>query len=439
MFPLFLILIFSFFVFYSIKVMIIRSHDLYALSFLVLFMYTVFTQIAYVMFPELLDNLNVYYGSQLFYSYWTFMFFSFVFSFLIYIKYTPVYSNTYKYRVAKTKKNYGQYLFFLITLFFYLILSFYFKLNRSNFGYSLGEDSGVSQWFGIGFSLFTVCTLILYTIFRNKYNRSSLRKFSLLIFIVCILFVFQVLVATGARSGILYFFIAISFYELSPINYVLRYKKKKILIFTLIGFCLINILMMIYSIRGKSKDEINFNSIINYSEDTSKSDDVDLSEAILLQDYLAPSYLLFMSMHHNVIDPVETIKSNLANSLVQIKYPLLSHTVTSKAGYRFTRSEGWGYHLFVEGYNAVGWLGIIYNAILWNLGMALFYKFSRSNNREFNRVFLCIITLYLIAIMRGGQSYSFIKTSWMFLLPSLALLLSANNLKLVKFKKNRNV
>ena len=61
--------------------MIIRSHDLYALSFLVLFMYTVFTQIAYVMFPELLDNLNVYYGSQLFYSYWTFMFFSFVFSF----------------------------------------------------------------------------------------------------------------------------------------------------------------------------------------------------------------------------------------------------------------------------------------------------------------------------------------------------------------------
>jgi hypothetical protein len=146
-----------------------------------------------------------------------------------------------------------------------------------------------------------------------------------------------------------------------------------------------------------------------------------------------------MSMHHNVIDPVETIKSNLANSVVQIKYPLLSHTVTSKAGYRFTRSEGWGYHLFVEGYNAVGWLGIIYNAILWNLGMALFYKFSRSNNREFNRVFLCIITLYLIAIMRGGQSYSFIKTSWMFLLPSLALLLSANNLKLVKFKKNRNV
>lgn len=439
MFPLFLILIFSLFVFYSIKVMIKRGHDLYALSFLVLFIYTVFTQIAYVMFPELLDNLNVYYGTQIFYSYWTFMFFSFVFSFLIYRKYAPVYSNTYKYRVAKTKKNYGQYLFFLITLFLFLILSFYFILNRSNFGYALGEDSGVSQWFGIGFSLFTVCTLILYTIFRNKYNRLRLRRFALVTFIVCVLFVLQVLVATGARSGILYFFMAISLYELSPIIYVLRYQKKKIVMFALLGFCLIYVLIMIYSIRGKSKDNINFYSIINYSEDTSKSDDVDLSEIILMQDYLAPSYLLFMSMQHNVIDPIETIKSNLANSLVLIKYPLLTHTVTSKAGFRFIRSEGWGYHLFVEGYNAAGWLGIIYNAILWNLGMALFYKFSRSNNREFNRVFLCIVVLYLIAIMRGGQSYSFIKTSWMILLPSLALLLSANNLKLVKFKKIRNV
>ena len=147
-----------------------------------------------------------------------------------------------------------------------------------------------------------------------------------------------------------------------------------------------------------------------------------------------------MSMHYNLIDPAETIKSNLANSLVLLEYPLLTHYVTSKAGIDLeNRSEGWGYHLFVEGYNAAGWFGIIYNAIIWNLGMALFYVFSKSNNRELNKLLLSICVLYIIAILRGGQTFSFIKTFWMFLLPSLVLSILAYNLKVVRLKKHINV
>ena len=89
MLPLFLILLLSLFVFYSIRVMLKRDHDLHALAFLTLYIYTVFAQIGYVYFPELSQLYGVYYGQTLFYKYWTFMFLSFLFTFLLYLKINP--------------------------------------------------------------------------------------------------------------------------------------------------------------------------------------------------------------------------------------------------------------------------------------------------------------------------------------------------------------
>ena len=76
MLPLFFIIIFSLFVYYSIKVMIKRGHDLYALSFFSLYIYTIFAQIGYAYYPELSMFVGAYFGPNLFYKYWAFMFFS---------------------------------------------------------------------------------------------------------------------------------------------------------------------------------------------------------------------------------------------------------------------------------------------------------------------------------------------------------------------------
>lgn len=431
--PLILIILFSLFVFYGVKEMILRGHDLYALSFFILYVYTIFTQITYVFFPEYPIAIGVYYGAPLFYHYWGFMFFSFVIAFIIYKKINHSKNESYNKRIKLKKQNHSQYLFLFITLVLYLILVFYFKNNRELFGYGR-EDAMGSKWFAIGFRIFTICTLISFILFRQKTNKLIMRRLAFIIFIISFLLNINVSIAVGARSDILYFFIAIAFYELSPIINVIRYQKKKLLLFILVGFFSINILIVLSSIRGKESN-ISLSTLLNNRDNTSASSDEVLASKILMQDYFAPSYLLFMSMHYHFIDPIETIKSNIANSLIKFEYPLLTHSVTKKAGFSYDRHAGWGYHLFVEGYNAMGWFGILYNALFWNLGMAFWIRLSKTDNKEFNRAVAAILVLFVIALIRGGQTSTFIKTYWMMLIPSMYLLLLAMNSRMVFLKK----
>lgn len=91
--PLVLIMLFTIFFIISFSVMLGRGDDLYALAYLTLFIYTIFTQIGYVYYPELSQNISgsdVYFGQGLFYDYWLFTFFSFFVSFLVYLLLIPL-------------------------------------------------------------------------------------------------------------------------------------------------------------------------------------------------------------------------------------------------------------------------------------------------------------------------------------------------------------
>ena len=50
--------------------MVVKGHDLHALAFFTLYIYTIFAQIGYVFFPELSKLYNAYFGEKLFYEYW---------------------------------------------------------------------------------------------------------------------------------------------------------------------------------------------------------------------------------------------------------------------------------------------------------------------------------------------------------------------------------
>ena len=104
-------------------------------------------------------------------------------------------------------------------------------------------------------------------------------------------------------------------------------------------------------------------------------------------------------------------------------------------GYDFTRGQGGGYYFFVEGYNALGRLGFLYNAIFWNLGMLLWITLTKSNSSFHNRAMLSVLVLFIGNQMRSGQTCNFIHTYWLFLLPALCLLLIATNTKIIFFKK----
>jgi hypothetical protein len=419
--------------------MLKREHDLYALSFFSLYIYTIFAQIGYAYFPELSMFVDAYFGPNLFYKYWAFMFFSFVFSFLLYKKFNFKVVKRYVYSVKPASKNYGEYFFFLIVITLYLMLNLYFYNNRVLFGYGGGQTMG-SPWFGIGFLVFQTCTFILYMLFRDKSNRINKRVFSFIVFILCFLFYLQISVAAGSRSHILYFFIACAIYELSPIINTIKYKKRKVFMVLVSGIVVLNFLSTLRLIRNQNQQkgqDTNFSSLSNFDSSDSNNLDENLSSAILLQDYYLPSHTLFISLNHKIIDPIEVVKSNFANSFIGFDYPFLTNTIMERGlGFDNVRGVGWAYHYFVEGYNAMGLNGVFYNALFWNLCMILWVRLTRSNNKKHNKSMLAILAL-IIALSVKGQTATFIRFYWLILLPALALLLLANNQKIAFFRRKR--
>lgn len=416
--------------------MINRNDDLHALAFFVLYIYTIFAQIGYAYFPELSILTGAYFGPILFYKYWAFMFFSFFFSFLLYKKMNPKNPKKVLYKVKPARKNYGEYVFFLFVMLLYLALNTYFYKYRGEFGYGGGTPMG-GPWFGIGFLLFQSCTFILYTLFRDKSNKIIKRKFSFIIFFLCISFFIKVAIAAGARSPILYVFIGILIYELYPIISTIKYQKRKIFILIFTTLFLFNMLTVLRTLRTQG-EEIGFSSFHNYDSSNSVFSDQDLQTVILAQDYYVPSHTLFISMYLKFIDPIEVIKSNFYNSLVLFKYPYLSNQIVARLkGSEDERGAGWSYHYFVEGYNAIGLLGVFYSALFWNLGMILWLSLTQSNNRRHNILMLAFLSIIITDTMRG-QTGTFVRNYWLILLPALFLSLLANNAK-IAFFKNRSI
>ena len=435
MLPLFLMIILSLFVFYSIRFMLKRGHDLHAFAFFTLYIYTIFSQIGYAYFSELSDFYGAYFGPMLFYKYWTFMFFSFVFAFLLYKIMNPKLGKKYFYIVKRTSLSYGVYFFFLISILLYLVLGSYFNTYRGDFGYGGGAPMG-GPWFGLGFWMFTLCDLILFTLARDKSNKISKRTISFVLFIIFTLFYIKVCVASGIRSPLLYFFISIIFYELFPIITASKFQKRKIFKIVILSIFVISMLNVLRTLRTQG-EEINFSSFTNYESSESLSSDQSLSVVILTQDFYLPSHTLFISMHNAIIDPIEVVKSNLANSLISLKYPFLSTMIVEKAtGIKDERGAGWSYHYFVEGYNAMGVLGVFYNALFWNLGMILWIRLTQSNNERHNKAMLSIAALVVVLVMRS-QTSAFIQFYWLILLSGLALLLLANNSTIAFIRRRR--
>ena len=198
----------------------------------------------------------------------------------------------------------------------------------------------------------------------------------------------------------------------------IKFKRRKIYIFCLSGILVFSALTTLRAIRDVGED-VNFSSFAGYDSSESKFSNQDLSAVILLQDYYLPSHTLFISMEYDIVDPLEVVKSNVANSLVLLDYPFLTNTILDRGlGIENERGVGWGFHFFVEGYNAMGILGVFYNALLWNLGMVLWIRLTQSNNMRLNQVMLAMAALVIVLITRG-QFAAFIKFYWLVLLLSL--------------------
>ncbi|NQV77893.1 MAG: hypothetical protein HQ490_06000, partial [Lutibacter sp.] len=106
-----LLIIFTLFFIFSLRIIIQKGDDLYVIGYTTLFIYSIFAQIGYAYFPEFSILLGAYFGADLFYEYWGFMFFSFVSSFLLYLLIKPYKSRPPFYGIKESNYTYKQWMF----------------------------------------------------------------------------------------------------------------------------------------------------------------------------------------------------------------------------------------------------------------------------------------------------------------------------------------
>lgn len=416
-----LIAILTLFVAYSIIYMIKHRDDLSAFAFFVLYIYMIFALIGYAFFPELLLMAGTYYGAEMFYYYWGFMFLSFLFTFIIYKIVSPRYLSGRI--IYALKPNIGRSkLFFAFLIILYIWVNFYFYYNRSSFGWGQERSMGAG-YFVMSFRYFQSATLILYVLLRTHFS-----IFKLVLFLFCIVSYLQVDVAAGNRSDILYGFIAILLFELYPIVNTLKNNKKKLFSMLIVGWLLIQALLILLSIR--SGGSISFSDIAAASNEES---DVPFVEKLLLQDYFSPSQTLLLAMHYHFINPIEVFFSNFCNIIIASNYPYLTSEIVGLINGSLARHEGWGFHFFVEGYCFMGIFGFIYNGIVWNFVMKLLHMFTQTNNIVFKRAMIMICASSIVSMMRSQSSQSY--QNFIFsLLPAIIMLAFAFDYKIDRIK-----
>jgi hypothetical protein len=424
--PALLISLFSFFFIVSF-VYIIRRHYLSGLYYFFLFIYTIFTQLGYAIYPEIAIAKGAYYGREIFFDYWLFVSLSF---FAIFIVFRLFWRNRHPPadKSDDVKSSYpfvGRKLAFFATIIAFNVAMFYsFLSNYESIGYTGAIFP--SKFFSYGFYIYGIIIMVLYAKLKT-FSSNAFEKLLCRVLLLMSLAVLAVIsIRSGQRSQIIALAIGIASFEF--ISSPSKFGKRFIRVSPLIIIALL-LAIVLTDLR------LRFGGYISPLEFIKLFPAV-LGESVrafflsaISQDYFDPSLLLFTSMYYELIFPAEVIRSNASNTIVFMGYPYLSERVgrfVNPVG--VDRSHGYAYYLLTEGYNLAGWFGILYNALVFWGGLALWQKLFLRGDREFNRFMIAIMAMQVLAIVRG-QSVYFIRDIYLFLLPAALLFSLATGVK----------
>jgi hypothetical protein len=149
--------------------------------------------------------------------------------------------------------------------------------------------------------------------------------------------------------------------------------------------------------------------------------EADLTAAILAKDYYAPAHMLYAAMAYNFVQPLEVLVSNTSNALVMLNYPYLQGTVTDL--FRpdvATRSAGYAFYIFTEGYLFAGALGFLYNGFIPLAGLLLWKKLASTRDPKLNALLIGLMGCMVVNLVRSQSSY-FIKYLYTFVLPGVLM------------------
>ncbi len=284
----------------------------------------------------------------------------------------------------------------------------------------------------IWFYLFSLGGIVLLSLFYKIYIERSKKK--RVFYSVLFLISFSIFSITAIRSGqrieiamTLLGFTASLWYLLFKDKIKLKHLRLKyIFIVFLIFFIAVSFFQGIRITRGHNESPIAFLTVLKNPKTYLN---VLVPKNLIFQDWLIPSLTLVTSMERNIVFPSKVIESNLTCLI-----PFINHRSLGSILSRIIDPEGirgYGYYILTEGYNFMGFVGFLYSAFIFVLGIRILESFFTStDNKLFNSYMFGIMAFLVIEVIRGGQSMVFLKGLYLYFLPAIILFKLASRKKI---------
>lgn len=428
-----IILFIAFFIFSAY--FMVKYLDFIAIPYSLLFLYTVFSQIGYIFYPEKLDLYSdgQYYGMDTFYSYWSYIFISFVLIFLLWLL-TKSFSFKNHIKVCNYNSNIkiNKRLYFIMILSWQLILSVLLILNYDILSY---YNQQILKNNKLWFYMFSFDGIIIYSLYIKFLVAKSLTEkiLSIILLLFSVIIFFITSLRSGQRIELVMTLIAFISFFYKHYGEKSISRRKNLFTFSLTILVTVMISQAIRSLRGSFID-------VKIFLDHIKSNPIGflnffLFENLVFQDWLTPPLTLITSMYYKLIFPIDVVKSNIL-----IMIPLISRKSLGEILARIINPYSWrgyGYTILTEGYNFMGFIGFFYSAVVFVLGFKfLELLFCKSNDKIFNSFMYGIIGFIILSVVRG-QSASFVKSIYFYFLPAIILFILATGEKVLFVREKK--
>lgn len=162
---------------------------------------------------------------------------------------------------------------------------------------------------------------------------------------------------------------------------------------------------------------------------------------VFVNDYYAPAHMLVAAMALDYVKPLAVLASNLSNSLLLggvLGVPYLQQDLGNAiAPGSSSRSTGFAFFIFAEGYIAAGWGGIVYNGLVTALGLLWWRRQGRTDDPHYNALVLALTAMQWAVVARSG-THLLVRNFIFTLLPMLALFRFATGCRLRRQEESWN-
>lgn len=398
-----ILLIYIGFCIITIPILFIRDR-LFGIIYALLFLYSVFAFIGYLYMPGLSESILAYFGDQAGYLALYFVFLSMILIFFInFFLYRPKGNHEIEMGFVTNFDKSQNFSIYALTI-PYLIISifiYYLFTNIQNLSWSEAQKENISFSFSVFIGIFKLSVGVLITLYVFIREKCFENYRSLIIPFVLYLVIFlYAAVQLGNRTDPAAFIVGVLFLE----------SSRKQLSFKVIFQ---SIFVIAAAIALLSVIEI-FRYDNNYSV-------ASVTERIVRNDYFAPAHMLFASIAYGFVDFGEVARSNFSNSMILQYYPYLQETVTDMFNEGVaTRSAGYAFFVLAEGFIALGFLGVLYNAFVITFFVRLWNFLGCTDSRFVNLLIKSVLATMCINVVRT-QSSQFIKITYTYFLPVMLI------------------